>query len=194
MTESSGLITITVLERLPDGGGWLFAYRAEGANFQYANALLKAHISSGMRQWLPDEKCWWFSSLGMIQLARMFTDVRMALDELAREEARTGTGTDANAGTSAGGAGAPLAHGAPADICQAFAVLHLLPSAPLPVIKAAFRALATLYHPDHGGSHDAMLRINAAYTVACRWTERTTTTPGSANGQTAGHRKAGRAG
>ncbi len=41
--------------------------------------------------------------------------------------------------------------------------LHLLPSAPPEVIKAAYRALAQLHHPDHGGSNQAMQKINEAY-------------------------------
>jgi hypothetical protein len=41
--------------------------------------------------------------------------------------------------------------------------LHLLPSAPDEVIKAAYRALAMLYHPDRGGDVAKMQAINAAH-------------------------------
>jgi hypothetical protein len=44
-----------------------------------------------------------------------------------------------------------------------YVVLHLLPSAPLPVVKAAHRALALLHHPDRGGEVAAMQKINLAY-------------------------------
>ena len=44
-----------------------------------------------------------------------------------------------------------------------FATLHLLPSAPAAVVSAAYKALARLHHPDRGGDHNAMLRINRAY-------------------------------
>ncbi len=44
-----------------------------------------------------------------------------------------------------------------------YQTLHLLPSAPLEVVKAAYRALAVLTHPDHGGDVAEMQRINAAY-------------------------------
>jgi hypothetical protein len=47
-----------------------------------------------------------------------------------------------------------------------FTVLHLTEDAPLEVIIAAYRALAQLHHPDHGGSDEAMARINDAYTSA----------------------------
>lgn len=42
------------------------------------------------------------------------------------------------------------------------AALHLLPSAPIQVVKAAYRALALIHHPDKGGSNDRMRELNAA--------------------------------
>jgi len=39
--------------------------------------------------------------------------------------------------------------------------------APLPLIKAAYRALANLYHPDHGGDGQAVVIINAGYDILC---------------------------
>jgi hypothetical protein len=44
-----------------------------------------------------------------------------------------------------------------------YKTLHLLPSAPPEVVKAAYKALAMKLHPDHGGDTEAMQRINAAY-------------------------------
>ena len=49
-----------------------------------------------------------------------------------------------------------------------FAALYLLPSAPVEVVKAAYRALATIHHPDKGGDVATMQRINAAYAAATR--------------------------
>jgi hypothetical protein len=46
---------------------------------------------------------------------------------------------------------------------DAYVTLHLLPSAPPELIKAAYRTLAILNHPDHGGDTGAMQRINSAY-------------------------------
>lgn len=42
-------------------------------------------------------------------------------------------------------------------------VLHLLPSAPPEVVKASYRALVSLHHPDHGGSADDFRAIQEAY-------------------------------
>lgn len=44
-----------------------------------------------------------------------------------------------------------------------YATLHLLPSAPPELIKAAYLALSKLHHPDRGGDKEAMQRVNAAY-------------------------------
>jgi hypothetical protein len=44
-----------------------------------------------------------------------------------------------------------------------YKTLHLLPSAPPEVVKAAYKALAMKLHPDHGGDTEAMQRINDAY-------------------------------
>ncbi len=46
---------------------------------------------------------------------------------------------------------------------DAYATLFLLPTAPRAVVKAAYRALADIHHPDHGGTTLAMQTINAAY-------------------------------
>lgn len=44
-------------------------------------------------------------------------------------------------------------------------ILYVTDSAPPEVVKAAYRALSTLHHPDHGGSTEMMQKINAAYSA-----------------------------
>jgi DnaJ-class molecular chaperone len=51
---------------------------------------------------------------------------------------------------------------------EPYAALHLLPTAPPDVVKAAYRALATAHHPDKGGDMVAMQRINRAYAQLTR--------------------------
>jgi len=48
-------------------------------------------------------------------------------------------------------------------VVDPYTALHLLPSAPPEVVKAAYRALAVLNHPDKGGDTEAMQQINDAY-------------------------------
>lgn len=40
--------------------------------------------------------------------------------------------------------------------------LHLLPTAPRALVEAAYRVLTRECHPDVGGDHEAMVRLNAA--------------------------------
>lgn len=44
-----------------------------------------------------------------------------------------------------------------------YATLYVTADAPKQVITAAYRALASLHHPDNGGDTEVMARINAAY-------------------------------
>lgn len=47
-----------------------------------------------------------------------------------------------------------------------YAVLHLLPTAPIELVKVAYRTLAKMYHPDTSHAADAdkiMSRLNKAY-------------------------------
>ncbi len=44
-----------------------------------------------------------------------------------------------------------------------FRVLHLRETAPVELVEASYRVLARLYHPDRGGTHEAMQAINGAY-------------------------------
>lgn len=49
---------------------------------------------------------------------------------------------------------------------EALAALHLSPPVTADDVKRAYRTQAFRAHPDHGGSHAAMVRINAAYELA----------------------------
>jgi hypothetical protein len=44
-----------------------------------------------------------------------------------------------------------------------FRILHLRETAPVELIEASYRVLARLYHPDRGGTHEAMQELNGAY-------------------------------
>lgn len=51
----------------------------------------------------------------------------------------------------------------PTDGPQPHRVLFVAPDAPLEVVKAAYIALAKVYHPDCGGSKEAFLELKEAY-------------------------------
>lgn len=44
-----------------------------------------------------------------------------------------------------------------------FTTLYLLPTAPWEVVRAVYKALAVIHHPDHGGNTETFQRINCAY-------------------------------
>lgn len=46
-----------------------------------------------------------------------------------------------------------------------YATLHLQPTAPPELIRAAYKCLAMKHHPDHGGSTEVMQKLNQAYAV-----------------------------
>jgi curved DNA-binding protein CbpA len=50
-----------------------------------------------------------------------------------------------------------------AELADCFAVLHLRPTAPPPLVDSAYRVLARLNHPDSGGDGENMKKINMAY-------------------------------
>lgn len=49
-----------------------------------------------------------------------------------------------------------------------YTVLHLLPTAPPELVKASYRTLASLHHPDKGGDTAIMAKINEAYEDLCK--------------------------
>jgi len=56
---------------------------------------------------------------------------------------------------------------------HAFEVLGISPSAAEAEVKAAYRNKAWIAHPDHGGSNELMIEVNAAYEAICKskgWT------------------------
>jgi tetratricopeptide (TPR) repeat protein len=54
----------------------------------------------------------------------------------------------------------------PANLAEALEILKLRPPATRDDIRRAYRTQARMVHPDHGGSHAAMVRLNAAYELA----------------------------
>ncbi len=53
----------------------------------------------------------------------------------------------------------------PQSIASPFQTLYLLPNAPPEVVKAAYKALAKIHHPDARGNSEKMIEINRAFEV-----------------------------
>lgn len=105
---------------------------------------LKAEIPSPMRAWDSDLKCWVIAQpyvQDALAIARRFFKVIETGQQREHEH---------RAHTTGNGNGP-------------YATLYVTADAPMEVIKAAYRALALLHHPDHGGDLQRMQEINAAF-------------------------------
>lgn len=104
---------------------------------------LKAEIPGHARTYDSTAKSWTvapaYAGVAIRLMYQAFTDVEVI-------DAAAGPGFDRG--------------GDPREV--ALVVLHLRPSAPPELVDAAYRCLARLHHPDHGGSTATMQAINAA--------------------------------
>ncbi len=132
-------------------GDYLIKVHADDADaFHDAIQGLKDFIPSPHRRWQPLSKAWRILPEGQLYVMDWITVCR----DKFNAEVTWGKGKrTADPAT-------------PKPEADPFAALYLLPSAPVEVVKAAYRALATLHHPDHGGDVEKMKAINAAYTAA----------------------------
>jgi hypothetical protein len=102
---------------------------------------LKERIDYRQRRWNADAKQWWFTEDAVrhiLFLAEQFCGTVDFVDDVAERDLSE-------------------------EDIQAYMLLHLLPSAPKAVIRAAYKAMAMLAHPDRGGDVLQMQVINAAY-------------------------------
>jgi hypothetical protein len=107
---------------------------------------LKWELPSYARRWDPGMRCWRVmdSYLTRVQeILERYYDSIILDDEVVRGEISNGT--------------------------PPYSELFLSPNAPLLVVKAAYRACAMMFHPDHeGGDTERMKKINLAYEELCR--------------------------
>jgi hypothetical protein len=112
-------------------------------------ATWKHDIPFNRRSYDPDTKAWRFwggyEDLAIALLLECFPDANIPR------------------GTRTGGAAPTRTAGN-----DHFATLHLLPSAPIQVVKAAYRALAKLHHPDVNGDTATMRRLTEAHDTLSR--------------------------
>jgi len=135
-------------------GDYLIKVHADDADaFHDAIQGLKDFVDPSARRWQPATKSWRILPAGQLYVIDWLAVCR---DQFAAEVI---WGKEKQKERREGRA-------APKPAPDPFAALYLLPSAPVEVVKAAYRALATLHHPDHGGDVEKMKAINAAYSEA----------------------------
>ena len=107
---------------------------------------IKTKIPSRLRTWKPTLRQWWFKSDAILVVCTLAQKHCSGYTHMG--ESPTGAAIVTNA--------------------SAYAMLHLLPTAPPEVVTAAYRALAKKAHPDVGGSTQTMQTINTAYALIQR--------------------------
>jgi len=153
---------ITSLTR--EGTGWRLRFTcSDQDDFWEVVEAIKARIPRYARRFLPADKCWWIDGYELDELAGIFPNFH---------EMRNGGGgwTGSNERKSSYTKSPPSeSDRIPAAVRRSFAVLYLLPEAPPDVIKAAYRACATVHHPDHGGETEMMKQVNLAFELSYQW-------------------------
>jgi hypothetical protein len=135
----------------PSAEGYVLKFKSMSRdNFGDAIASLKRCVSPNLREYEPDTKQWFIADAARTQLDRWLGHLFVAHGV----EAEWITTDDAHER-----ARKPHTSAKP----DPFAALHLLPTAPPEVVRAAYRALAMKHHPDLGGDVRAMQTIIAAY-------------------------------
>lgn len=128
-----------------DADDLLFTMKSgDKATFAAGIAALKENIAPDFRAFDGDSKQWRITAEG-----RAGFDGWLAYMRLFHKAAIEWTDGEAEK---------------PRTAPDAFATLYLLPNAPPEVVRASYKALAQLVHPDKpGGDHAAMQRLNEAY-------------------------------
>ena len=125
--------------------------------FKMLIEALKDYVPASHRIYVPDRKTWRVDADAHDELRAWLAYARATFN--ARIEWISG---EADADPDAEWTPSSKPRPKPID---PYRTLHLLPSAPPEVIRAAYKALAMKHHPDHGGDTAAMQKINAAFKV-----------------------------
>jgi hypothetical protein len=150
--RSAADVRVTRFDRAPDDGWWLAFACSDTERFAALVAAIRA-LPPHWREWAPNAPgghAWWIADEAMSRLLRILPGLAEYAADRATAHCRDTCSDDTH---------------------EAFAALHLLPSAPPDVVKAAFRALAKAMHPDVGGDTAAMVRVSLAYERALAWAE-----------------------
>ncbi len=142
-TTSSIKIKITTT----DGGCGVKIFAADTNAFTYAISELKGIIPVAFRNYEPTKKTWIITDWGCLdEWIDGLRSVYVVETEYDNEQPSRPPPP-------------------PQSIASPFQTLYLLPNAPPEVIKAAYKALAKIHHPDARGSSEKMIEINRAFEI-----------------------------
>lgn len=150
-------VEIEALQRV--GEGYCLRFRGDG--FEGMRSQIKM-LPYHERGWMPEafnqRGGWWLSRAAFAEIGPAFRNY---------DEWRRTLKDEGPAGTTR-----PAPPPIPPQVEQAFAVLHLRPTAPYWLVARVRRFLADRVHPDKGGSLEEMQAINAAADIAEAWARR----------------------
>jgi hypothetical protein len=129
-----------------DGGGEVKIFAADTNAFTYAISELKGIIPAAFRNYEPTKKIWLITDWECLD--EWIGELRSvyAVETVYDDEQ-------------------PSRKPPPQSIASPFQTLYLLPNAPPEVVKASYKALAKIYHPDLRGSSEKMIAINRAFEI-----------------------------
>lgn len=104
---------------------------------------LKIQIPSCYRRWISDKRAWEITIIYEATILRIFAKYSIPYIKIPQTIKKSSQ---------------------PTDIPSEYRTLYLLPNAPREVVKASFRALSLLHHPDmQGGNAKRFREIKGAY-------------------------------
>lgn len=169
MTAIGAGIRVTRFEPLGDGESYLLGFVA--ANRHAFSAAISAvrSLPPWQRAWIPEERVWWISVDALTLLARSIPELKPHIEYMAHRPPDIQEAMGAFVRPRLRRSRISLV---PLEVRTAFHALGLPPDAPASAVRAAFRHLAKTAHPDVGGNQSAMVTLNAAYSTALSWAER----------------------
>ncbi len=133
-------ITVTKTET-----GLQIRLHGESGQFEVALGAMKQEIPRSYRRFDGEQRCWVVDHICQSKLENWLGRMQREINASVVYKKQT-----------------PLP-GPLVPLTNAYATLHLLPTAPPELIKAAYRCLALMNHPDRGGNTESMQQINSAY-------------------------------
>jgi hypothetical protein len=122
-------------------------FSADSDAFAYAISELKGIIPVAFRNYEPAAKTWMITDWG-------------CLDEWL-DEMRSVYAVETEYDNEQPSQKPPP----PQSIASPFQTLYLLPNAPPEVVRAVYKTLAKIHHPDARGNSEKMIEINRAYEI-----------------------------
>ncbi|MCS6806314.1 MAG: J domain-containing protein [Acidobacteriota bacterium] len=121
---------------------------SDSAHFAVALETMKSHIPRHHRRFDAAQRCWMIDPQGQGRLESWLSWMRRELkaEVVYRSPHHRSDSLDQRS-----------------SLTPAYATLHLLPTAPPELVKAAYHCLARINHPDVGGDTKSMQQINIAY-------------------------------